>query len=826
MHRLSWVVGAVLFLGLVTTSGLAGPPKGFPIPPDIQAILDKKKRHEALTMDDIKKLQDWAAGVQAHLPTPPLPPGTPGAPAATTDAPPIPVRFELTAHYTRTQRSSTQTFDITESAPLALIAKVNGTGDYVKGVLDPSAKISSFLFQQATGSGGGHYHVHATQPRGSSDFESALSDVTGGLMLVTVGGDTLGIIPGQMLGAVDGTYHNVEDGKAVTESYKGAVRESLVDLLFPWEAHVTKDRTKPVPNPRAKISYSTLVAAIQSRKMTPIKVSEHFDWNDRGEQVAGDVDVIITVLPAPPPRIEARIEPVGDWEHWMPEGPTPKRGHGNTMTAKIALYDPATHAPWKGTVKVDSVTLSLEEVSHLPGVCTNWPAKGEGEYEEKPDLFFATSNKFGKAKDDERQTWELTGRDWFQPVTIESRDFAASGRLTAHVNLADGTPLVATFKQRETPFLPIPRDDDHNKISDAWEPGRGLDGAADDEDFPAFREKGDGFTVMEEYRGFLVSPSRKPARDLMDAPDEDHRRLDPKTRELLVVLDVDPGKEEALVTKGVQIFESAALMKVYALASTKRLHPYRDDKLYPRGVVWNVSPPDSQTAADSTKTLGVWITSHALRPDSVARSWPLKDYDGKHCANFPFDCERAPETIRYVAIGPPSKSVATINWMIGLVDPDSTSGGDNTRKARHLVDGYLQSQGISDAERRAAVATARANISTLVDEMAGFSIAHELGHTLGAQHHGTFDNDPKISTAEGPVNCPMRYWQALNSNNQDIVDADDNVIGQRFLGFNVDPENVKIWMRFFTGKWNPIVSGPTGIWMICERNIHEMGFRP
>jgi len=821
MHRLYWVVGAALCLGIASTPVHADPPKGFAVPPDIQAILDKKKRHEALTMDDIKKLQDWAAGIQAHLPTPPLPPGTPGAPAAGADAAPIPVRFELTAHYTRTQGSTTQTFDIAESAPLALIAKINGTDDFVKGVLDPSAKVSSFLFQPASGRGAGHYRMHATQSRGTRDFDSAMSDVTGGLMLVTVGGDTLGIIPGQLLGEVDSTYHDVEDGKPITRHLKGAVEESLVDLLFPWEAHVTKDRTKPVPNPRAKISYSALVAAIQSGKPTPIKIDEPFDWNDHGEKVSGSVQLTITVKPAPLPRLEARIVPVSDWDNWKPEGPTPRRKHGNTFTVKIVLYDTETNAPWKGAAKVDRLTMSLDEVTHLPGVCTNWPAKGDEDYEEKPDLFFSEANKFGSSKDAERQSYELGATEWFQPVDIESRDFASWGRLTAQVNIAGGVPLIATFKPRDTVYLQIPRDDDNNKISDGWKPGLNLDAAADDEDAPAWRDKGDGFTVMEEYRGFMVSPGRK----RIPADDEDQRRLDPKIRELLVVLEVDRGKEETLVRKGLEIFESAAQIQVYALAEQPRGRPYPGDNGRPRAVVFNATPVGSKAAAESMNTLGVWITSSVLRPDSVARAWPKDDHRRYFCSDHPKECVYAPASLRYVAIGSFASSVDTVNQMIALVDPDPTPGGPNTQKRKQAVDAYLRAEGVTDAQRRAAVKAARAHVPELADEMTGFSIAHELGHSLGAQHHGTFENDPKISTAEGPENCPMRYWQALNEHTEEGKDAKGKSV-ENFVDFPISPANTKLWMRYFTGDWNPLVSGPSGPWKICDDNVSQMGHKP
>lgn len=815
------LVLAVCVVASVSRQLVAGPPKP---PPDIQAILDKKKHGGTLTVDDIRRLQEWASGVTRNLPTMPtgpvVVPSGPDVAGQTVVAPGtqgVPVRFDMALHYTRKSGSQAQTFDITAWAPLEVVAKMNGTGDYAAGVLDPNASTSSFLFAPPSvpAKGAGTYRYHATSSSGQTQLDARLSDVSGGLMLVTTGGDTLGVIPGSIAGEVTGTYHEVDSrGKASTHEYRGAEREALRDQLFPWEGHVTKDRTKPTTHPRAQISYRRLSSALQSGKTEQITVNEHFDWNDHGEQVDGTVDLTITVRPLP---VIARIVPSkgSDWESWLPEGPTPKNAHGNTFGAHLELVDATTNKPWTGPETAISATYDILEVTHLPGICGNWPKKGAAEYEERPDLFFSAANKTATVTDPERQLLDLDRKHWNDTVLVEARDFAAWGRIAARVKLSNGVVLDASFAPTSTTYITLPRDQDLDHIADAWSHGQVLEPLADDEDTPGFRTRGDGFTVMEEYRGFLVSRGRKPLPDHGASDDEEHKRFDPKQRELIVAVDLDPSKSPSLIDRGISIFEKASGIAVYAVASRDRLGPHANDPGVPRGVVLNATPEKSHSADLNRGVVGVWISSKLDHVTSIASTVSFLGEDD--CEARPTVCMSTPASVKWVAIGSGVDSVNTVKWITEMVDPDPIKGmaeGDLAVKAD--INKWYRDHGVTDAERAKAAARGYAHRADLAEEMSGFAIAHELGHTVGALHHGSLTNEPWDT---GELTCPMRYWH--------LVTPAVSIATKKVVGLMTPPINAPMWLTFLNGTWNPMKESPNGpAWTFCEWNRKQMGLNP
>ena len=824
MRSLQLVLGvcAVVCLGRQVFADRPKPPKP---PPDIQAIIDKQKHGGTLTADDIRKLQDWASGVVKNLPTAPMAPvvvpgqdgGKPTVVAPGAQG--VPVRFDMVLHYTRKTSSQSQVFDISAWAPLEVVAKMNGTDDYAAGVLDPNAKTSSFLFAPPSvpQKGAGTYRYRATSSSGQTQLDATLSDVSGGLMLVTTGGDTLGVIPGSIAGDVTGTYHDVDNrGKASTHDYRGAERESLRDQLFPWEGHVTKDRTKPTTHPRAQISYRQLSDALQSGKTQQITVYEHFDWNDHGEQVDGTVSLTITLRPLP---VIARIVPSkgSDWENWQPEGPTPKKPRGNTFAVHLELIDATTNKAWTGPEKAVSATYDILEVSHLPGVCGNWPKQGTAAYEEKPDLFFSTDNKAAKVTDPERQLLDLDRTHWNDNVLVESRDFAAWGRIAARVKLSNGVQLDASFAPTSTTYITLPRDQDLDHIADAWSHGQVLEPAADDEDSPGFRTRGDGFTVMEEYRGFLVSHARKPLPDHGTTDDEEHRRFDPKQRELIVVVDLDPSKPAALVERGISIFEKSSGITVYSVASRDRLRSHLNDPGIPRGVVLNATPEKSHSADPTRGTVGVWITSRLDHTTAIAST--VTFMTEAQCEAVPTVCMSTPANAKWVVIGSGADSISTVKWITEMVDPDPIKGmpeGDLAVKAD--INKYYAKIGVTDVERAKAAARGYAHRADLAEEMSGFAIAHELGHAVGALHHGSLTSEPWDT---GDLDCPMRYWHLVTP----AVTGDPK--HEKVVGLMSPPINAPMWLKYLDGRWNPMKESPTGAsWSFCEWNRGQMALNP
>ena len=108
-------------------------------------------------------------------------------------------------------------------------------------------------------------------------------------------------------------------------------------------------------------------------------------------------------------------------------------------------------------------------------------------------------------------------------VKVQVHDYGAYGTLTAQLYY-DGE------KQGGAVSLDLPRDDNGNKIADGWQndTSENYDASADDEEGPTGNSNdGDGFSVYEEYRGFMVGG--------------EHVRGDPAKKDLFIYSSLSEG---------------------------------------------------------------------------------------------------------------------------------------------------------------------------------------------------------------------------------------------------------------------------------------------
>lgn len=166
--------------------------------------------------------------------------------------------------------------------------------------------------------------------------------------------------------------------------------------------------------------------------------------------------------------------------------------------------------------------LDPERTSHFPGYAANAPvdavffekynlAHWRGAYpNDGPDLVFDSWN-FA-----DRDEWSRIEPDVAETavprsaatVTVTAMDFGAVGKLRAFVSAegCEGWQPVAIRVGSETrDAVAIPMDEDDNLIADALDDYRGrLPGVDDDAEPKGNGMTGDGLTLFEEYRGFLV----------------------------------------------------------------------------------------------------------------------------------------------------------------------------------------------------------------------------------------------------------------------------------------------------------------------------------
>jgi hypothetical protein len=211
--------------------------------------------------------------------------------------------------------------------------------------------------------------------------------------------------------------------------------------------------------------------------------------------------------------VEAVIEPIGQYEQWLPNGGY--EGVGNTLKAKVRITKPRGA---KGFIH-----FRLKDVSQVKGLCGNYPLSNPDGH---PDLRFvkggATKGFWIGPDGLEAKTEEEVNE---AVVAVQALDYGAWGRLEAEIKVAVKGQIKETravYKPLGTDWLTLPKDDDEDHVADAWaEQMRIEENASDDNDAkPGKRFKGDGLSVYEEYRGFIVQGR--------------HLRTDPRVKDLFV----------------------------------------------------------------------------------------------------------------------------------------------------------------------------------------------------------------------------------------------------------------------------------------------------
>ena len=233
---------------------------------------------------------------------------------------------------------------------------------------------------------------------------------------------------------------------------------------------------------------------------------------------SGTITVGYTITYGGAPDTEAVIETPGGYDIWRPDaglyesftaGPRP-------LTVKVHLKkkgDPKAPAQHKAQFK-----FILVGTTHEPGTCMNFPP----EPKTTPDLKISQAsignggaplNSNLRILDDDGQQAETLDKDLNESqVTISSYDWGGSARLQVTAILEDGTSIIAHLDTDNTKTeLKIPQDENNNGIADCWERWNNHGAlmasppnADDDLEPKGDGDSGDGLTVYEEYRGFIV----------------------------------------------------------------------------------------------------------------------------------------------------------------------------------------------------------------------------------------------------------------------------------------------------------------------------------
>ena len=246
--------------------------------------------------------------------------------------------------------------------------------------------------------------------------------------------------------------------------------------------------------------------------------------------------------------ISIQAKAASTYDGWLPE-------NGNTLDLLVSVSD-YNHSEGE-------LQFSFTEVSNWPGYCMN---AGTGTKQDlclygaaqKKEVFSSISDAQNGTRapgyNASHLTWETQSdgrtkarvswtsdanlpRDFTIALTITSEDYGAFGTLQARLYKKRFGLL--PFDIEETASIKIPKDNNNNKIADAWEvTANGWTNSTKkttDEEAGANLWRGDGFVAYEEYRGFLVNSV--------------HTRLNLNRKDVFVHSEFDPIFYPQLLTR-------------------------------------------------------------------------------------------------------------------------------------------------------------------------------------------------------------------------------------------------------------------------------------
>ena len=291
----------------------------------------------------------------------------------------------------------------------------------------------------------------------------------------------------------------------------------------------------------------------------------------KGQPLAGEANELIgnTRIPVPKPagwdgawdivlmvswQIDIKLPPVEliitapGYDEWRPEGnikqPTKP---GNKIVARATLK-PMDGSPGNFVPKIKSIRFQLLDTSREPGVCMNWPLEAK---DKDYDLRLVAMGGGKLSKSD--QILEVTephkndSGNYYAETQIDSYDFGGRASLRAVCLLNDGREIEGVMKDvGEMPKLPKMKKP--GWIADNWRKAHHVEKLADDDDSEKIegqKEKGDGFTLYEEYRGWVVNGKRVEG--------------DPEGKDFFV-LNLIGGDAET----GIDLFEQLSELKVHS----------------------------------------------------------------------------------------------------------------------------------------------------------------------------------------------------------------------------------------------------------------------
>ena len=453
----------------------------------------------------------------------------------------------------------------------------------------------------------------------------------------------------------------------------------------------------------------------------------------------------VTWSMTPTPLNVNLIVTIPRFDTWRPSGGRTEKEVGlqpgtntpNSLTFTAQLFDKDSGAP--SYLAVDKMTFTLADVSREPGVAMNWPPQATATSD--PDLTFDCAfnllpggNKIDSQDCTSENLNKLSGTQLeinpgsAQPVsaTLSPHDWGGWATLNVTAVVA-GTAYQGSLQtDLGNPNILIPKRQSGSLVADSWKAGRVQDGVSDSDDSEddpkGDGQKGDGFTLYEEYRGFYMGcsdNSAPPQEEGASGATCQHVEGDPSTKDFFVV-DDKVGADD-----GISLFQFASGLNVHFLG-------LKPEEVAPAGPGYRTINFNHAAAPHVVPQHAVvlqWGTNDNWSKSQVVNTDDYPCFDGSH------SCPSLPKHIDRIEIAP-------------------------SYKFSNLTAGYAAQKAVD--------------------------VAHELSHSVDVWHHGDIDHkefwtyDPNTKTnltSSGPISILLEDSDLNSTDPADLTPADLLLLG-------------------------------------------------
>lgn len=209
-------------------------------------------------------------------------------------------------------------------------------------------------------------------------------------------------------------------------------------------------------------------------------------------------DYAIYLEPTSLEELKLEIEEPSGYATWRPET-TPERADGPPLGVKARVVTKSGGQP---KTHVESFIWELEGTSREPGVALNFPLDAK---KDKPDLELDADGEHFVLSQEKQKMERAVQSGWSDEVKIVPYDWGGWSTLQVTAVLTDGRRVKGKLKGKSEYGLLVPKRSRESHIADGWK-DRNKSGAddLDDDKVEGQTDDGDGYTLYEEYRGWVV----------------------------------------------------------------------------------------------------------------------------------------------------------------------------------------------------------------------------------------------------------------------------------------------------------------------------------